>query len=141
VFHKIITVQKRILPLAVTAIITLVIFGLNCTKLDTTNLGGDVLPDVDNVNTFDTILNVNSTQGFFGDSSVIGKYDDHVLGRITNDPLFGQTTANVYMQLKPLFFPYYFGNPGDTLVGLDSIVLCLKYKGFWGDSTQLRGFL
>ncbi len=136
-FHKIITVQKRILPLALTAIITLFIFGLNCTKLDTTNIGGDVLPDVDNVNTFADTLLINSTQGFFGDSTVIGKYDDHALGQINNDPLFGRTTANVYMQLKPRFYPYYFGNPGDTLIGLDSIVLCLKYKGFWGDSAQL----
>ena len=128
--------QKRILPIAITAIILLTIFSWNCTKLDTTDIGSDLLPAVDNVNTFDTLLTINSTQGFFDDSTAIGKSDDYALGEITNDPLFGKTNANIYMQLKPPFYPYYFGNAGDTLIALDSVVLCLKYKGFWGDSMQ-----
>ncbi len=130
--------QKRILPIAITAIILFSLFSWNCTKLDTTDIGSDVLA-VDNVNTFDTLLAINSTQGFFNDSStVVGKYDDHALGAINNDPLFGKTNASIYMQLKPAFFPYYFGNSGDTLngfgAGIDSVVLCLRYTGFWGDS-------
>ncbi len=131
--------QKRILPLAITAIAIFSLFGWNCTKLDTTDIGSDVLPAVDNVNTFDTILNINSTQGFFNDSTYISKYDDHALGAINNDPLFGKTNASIFMQLKPAFYPYFFGNAGDTIngfgAGLDSVVLCLKYTGFWGDST------
>lgn len=126
--------QKRILPLVVTAVALFSMISWNCTKLDTTDLGSDLLPAVDNVHTFDTILNINTTQGFFNDSTYIGKYDDYALGAINNDPLFGKTNAHIYMQLKPPFFPYYFGNIGDTVVGLDSVVLCLKYKGFWGDS-------
>ena len=125
--------QKRILPLAITALLISLI-GWNCTKLDTTDIGSDLLPAVDNVHTFDTTLLINTTQGFFNDSTTIGKYDDHAVGSITNDPLFGRTTANIYMQLKPPFYPYYFGNPNDTLVAFDSVVLCLKYAGFWGDS-------
>ncbi len=131
--------QKRILPLAITAIAIFSIIGWNCTKLDTTDIGSDVLPAVDNVNTFDTILNINSTQGLFNDSTYISKYDDHALGAINNDPLFGKTNASIFVQLKPSFYPYFFGNAGDTIngigVGIDSVVLCLKYKGFWGDST------
>jgi hypothetical protein len=130
-------VQKRILPIAITAITFFSLFGWNCTKLDTTDIGSDLLPSVDNVNTFDTILNIISTQGFFNDSTYIGKYDDHALGSISNDPLFGTTSASIFMQLKPPFYPYYFGNIKDTLVGYDSVVLCLKYKGFWGDSASL----
>lgn len=126
--------QKRILPLAITALLISLIC-LNCTKLDTTDIGSDLLPAVDNVKTFDTTLIINTTQGYFNDSTSIGKYEDHALGRISNDPLFGTTQANVYMQLKPLFYPYYFGNAGDTIVGFDSVVLCLKYIGFWGDSS------
>ncbi|MBK7558769.1 MAG: DUF4270 family protein [Chitinophagaceae bacterium] len=126
--------QKRILPLAITAFILFSVIGFNCTKLDTTDLGSDLLPAVDNVNTFDTILNINSTQGFFNDSSYISKYDDYALGSISNDPLFGLTQASIFMQLKPPFYRFYFGDPGDTIVGLDSIVLCLKYRGFYGDS-------
>ena len=126
--------QKRILPLAVTAVLLISLFSLNCTKLDTTDIGSDQLPIVDNVNTFADTLLINSTQGYFNDSTTIGKYDDYAVGSITNDPLFGTTTANIYMQLKPAFYPYYFGNSGDTIVGFDSVVLCLKYAGFWGDS-------
>ena len=131
--------QKRILPVAIIAITFISLIGWNCTKLDTTDIGSDLLPAVDNVHTFADTLLINSTQGFFNDSTVIGKYEDHALGSITNDPLFGRTTANIYMQLKPPFYPYYFGNPGDTItgpgLGIDSVVLCLKYAGFWGDST------
>ena len=130
--------QKRIIPIALVAISIFSILGWNCTKLDTTDIGSDLLPAVDNIHTFDTILTVNSTQGFFNDSTYIGKYDDYALGTINNDPLFGKTNASVFMQLKPPFYPYYFGNTGDTLnafgAGIDSVVLCLKYKGFWGDS-------
>lgn len=127
--------QKRILPLAVTAVLLISLIGWNCTKLDTTDIGSDLLPVVDNVNTFaDTIL-INTTQGFFNDSTAVGRYDDHAVGKILNDPLFGTTTANIYMQLKPAFYPYYFGNVGDTIVGFDSVVLCMRYAGFWGDST------
>jgi hypothetical protein len=132
-------VQKRILSLAVIAILLFSLFSWNCTKLDTTDIGSDLLPAVDNVKTFDTILNINSTQGFFSDSSYISKADDYAVGAINNDPLFGRTNANIFMQLKPPFYPYYLGNSGDTIngfgAGLDSIVLCLKYNGFWGDSS------
>lgn len=130
--------QKRILPLAITAVTLISLIGWNCTKLDTTDIGSDLLPAVDNVHTFADTLTINTTQGFFNDSTIVGKFDDHAVGCINNDPLFGRTTANVYMQLKPPFYPYYFGNPGDTItgpgLGLDSVVLCLKYTGFWGDS-------
>ncbi|MEP7236398.1 MAG: DUF4270 family protein [Ferruginibacter sp.] len=126
--------HKRILPIAITAITFLTIFAWSCTKLDTTDIGSDLLPAVDNVHTFDTTLLINSTQGFFNDSTYIGKYDDYAVGSISNDPLFGLTKASIFTQFKPPFYPYYFGNAGDTLVGLDSVVLCLKYTGFWGDS-------
>ena len=130
--------QKRILPIALVAISCFSLFGWNCTKLDTTDIGSDLLPAVDNVNTFDTILNINTVQAFFNDSTYIGKYDDYAVGAINNDPLFGKTNASIFMQLKPPFYPYYFGNTGDTLngfgAGIDSVVLCLRYRGFWGDS-------
>jgi Domain of unknown function (DUF4270) len=128
-------VQKRILPVAIIAITFISLIGWNCTKLDTTDIGGDQLPAVDNVHTFDTTLLINSSQGYFNDSTTaVGIGEDHALGSIFNDPIFGRTTASVFMQVKPSFYPYYFGSSGDTIVGMDSIVLCLKYNGFWGDS-------
>ena len=132
--------QKRLFPIVTTAIIIFTIFAWSCTKLDITDLGSDLLPAVDNINTFDTVLTINSAQGFFNDSQYIGKYDDYAVGSISNDPLFGLTKASIFMQLKPKFYPFYFGNAGDTIntpdVGVDSVILCLKYKGFWGDSSM-----
>ena len=127
--------QKRILSIAATALLfSLIIVG--CSKLDTTDIGSDLLPAVDNVNTFDTLLTINTTQGIVNpDTTLISYSDDHVLGKINNDPLFGTTQANIYAQFKPTFYPYYWGNVKDTIVGFDSVVLCLSYKGFWGDST------
>ena len=132
--------QKRFLPIVITAVTLFSIFSWNCTKLDTTDLGSDLLPAVDNVHTFADTLSINTVQGIFNDTTKVYTTSDFVLGAINNDNLFGKTNASVYMQLKPTFYPFYFGNPLDTIkgsadVGLDSIVLCLKYKGFWGDST------
>jgi hypothetical protein len=128
-------VQKRILSIAIVAFLFSLIFA-GCSKLDTTDIGSDLLPAVDNVTTFDTLLTINSSQGVFNtDSTKISNADDLVLGKINNDPLFGTTKADVYAQFKPTFYPYYYGNAGDTIVGYDSVVLCLSYKGVWGDST------
>ncbi|WP_460556727.1 DUF4270 family protein [Ferruginibacter profundus] len=128
--------QKRILSIATTACLFLVFINWSCSKLDTTDIGSDLLPAVDNVNTFDTLLTINTTQGIFDqDSTIVNYSDDHVVGKIPNDPLFGATTANIYTQFKPGFYPFYYGNAKDTIVGFDSVVLCLSYKGFWGDST------
>lgn len=132
--------QKRILPIAATAILLFSLIGWNCTKLDTTDIGSDQLPAVDNVNTFEIFLPITTTQGIFNDTTKVFRSDVHALGYIGNDPMVGKTTANVFMQLKPSFYPYSFGITGDTLtgtgLGLDSIVLCLKYTGFWGDKTM-----
>lgn len=127
--------------LLINSLLLLMIAG--CTKIDTTDLGGDLIPTVDNVNTFADTLSITSSQGaFLSDSTKISRSDIHVLGNIADDPLFGETRASMYMQLKPRFYPYYYGNAGDTInpslapgTGYDSVVLCLSYRGFWGDST------
>lgn len=117
-----------------------------CTKLDTTDLGLDLIPEVDNINTFADTIDISSAQFVFNDSTKLSSTDLHVLGNIDNDPLAGSTRANIYVQLKPLSYPYYFGSKGDTInnslapgTGFDSVVLCLSYKGFWGDSTAPLG--
>ena len=121
------------------------IISWSCTKIDTTQVGADLIPAVDNVHTFADTLTVIGTQGILTpDSTRIGVNDLHVLGTINNDPLFGNTDAKIYLQTKPVFFPYYFGNNKDSIgqpfapdgTGFDSVVLCLSYKGFYGDSTK-----
>ena len=135
--------QKRILSIAITALLFFSLLNYGCSKLDTTDIGSDLLPAVDNVNTFDTLITVTATQGLFNpDTTIVNNSDDHALGKISNDPLFGTTVANIYAQFKPTSFPYYYGNANDTInpalapgTGFDSVVLCLSYKGNWGDST------
>ncbi len=133
--------QRRFLPSAFIASLIVIIAAAACTKLDTTTLASDLIA-VDNVNTFDTTLSVITSQFNTGqDSFLIGKNDNHVIGNIINDPLFGNTESAIYVQLKPTFYPFYFGNAGDTVkgissAGLDSAFVCLSYKGTWGDTTS-----
>ncbi|MEX1201826.1 MAG: DUF4270 family protein [Ferruginibacter sp.] len=129
---------KRLLPITIFGYLSIVVFNWGCTKLDTTNLGADLIPAVDNVNTFSTTLDIITTQGRFDDSFKIARSENHLLGIINGDFLFGQSKANIYLQPKPSFYPYYFGNAGDTLVMVDSVVLTLSYKGSWGDTSQLQ---
>ena len=140
IFHKIFNVPSRILTLVITGLLFFSLVNFSCSKFDTTNLGSDLLPVVDNINTFADTLSVITSQGVFNpDTTALNRTDDFVFGSV-NDPLFGQTNAGIFFQLKPSFFPYYIGGAGDTLngngAGLDSVVLCLKYRGFFGDSTM-----
>jgi hypothetical protein len=114
-----------------------------CKKLnEATELGGDLIPAVDNINTFDTsIYNIETYNDIFAllnDSTRSYAQDERFLGRITNDPIFGATDAEIYLELKPSFYPYYFQNvnipPQDSLF-IDSVVLVLDYLETYGDTT------
>jgi hypothetical protein len=131
-------VVRTKLTLAYTALIFLSLLSWQCTKIDTTSLGGGLIPAVDNVNTFDTILNVvaNNFDSIPSGKGCVTIYptDDHVLGYIGNDPYFGTTLATIYTELKPAIFPFYFdAKPSDRT--LDSVVLVLSYKRTFGDSS------
>ena len=137
--------QRRLLLAASSAAFLLIAIGISCTKLDTTTLGSDLIT-VDNVNTFADTLTVNATQGIFNDSTILQKSDNHAVGLITTDVLFGRTDARIYVQFKPTNYPFYFGNAGDTVknssfvggspnAGFDSAFICLSYKGAWGDTS------
>lgn len=136
--------QKRILPTALLAFILITLIDLSCTKLDTTTLGSDLVA-VDNVHTFaDTLSFINggisATQGiFFNDSTLVAKDENHVVGTISNDVNFGTTNASVYVQLKPISYPFVFGNTGDVKT-LDSVMLCLSFKGAYGDTSAPQTF-
>ena len=104
----------------------------SCTKIDTTEIGSGLIPPIDGVNTIDTTLEV-ITSNFIdttNSSLKVYKSDDHVIGTINNDPLFGKTTAEAYFELKPT--TYKFGFPGGTTITPDLAVLILSYKGTFG---------
>ncbi len=126
--------MRRNLLRASTLVAAIIFFNWGCTKIDTTTLGSDLIPAVDNVNTFADTLDIITTQGIFDDSTKVVYTDLHLLGSITNDPLFGKTYADMYLQLKPPFYPFTYGNRGDTITHFDSAVLCLSYQTFYGDT-------
>ena len=96
-----------------------ILFG--CTKISTTGIGSGLIPPVDAVNTRDTVLDViTKNEGF--DTVVVGISDNHALGYIGDDPVFGTTSASINFQLAPPYTPFSYGTTPDSLF-LDSVVL------------------
>ena len=114
--------------------ITLIAFlGLaSCTKIEQTTLGGDLIPVVDNINTFEMFLPVASYNVISGDSTRIAQNADHMAGGIYNDPFFGNSKATLFFQVKPFAYPFKFT---DSTKFFDSAVLVVKYVNYYGDST------
>ena len=133
---------KLVIGFAVLLFTSLINF--SCTKIDTTNIGGGLIPAIDNVNTFELIVPViaNNFDSVTQNKECATIYPgaDHVLGTISNDPYFGSTKASLYTELKPNFFPFNFaGTATGTTRTLDSIVLVLNYKRTYGDTTIPQG--
>jgi Domain of unknown function (DUF4270) len=126
------TVYRAKITLGI-SVLLITFFNWNCTKIDSTELGGGLIPVIDYVHTFDTVLTViaNNFDSASKDCNKIYPGDNHTLGYISNDPYFGTTKSIIYTELKPAFFPYNF----PSTRSLDSIVLVLSYKSSFGDST------
>lgn len=112
---------------------------VSCQKIESTTIGSGLIPPIDNVNTFDTIVNVISENVFDTSSLFISPVDNHSLGRINNDPVFGNITSIINMEVTPPYYPFYFFGTAATRK-FDSVVLVLAYKGMWGDSTKQQKF-
>jgi Domain of unknown function (DUF4270) len=131
-------VKKSYISFSFIAIIaaTVILFSA-CKKLnDSTDLGGGLIPLVDNINTFDTsisVLTYNDTLKFIHDSIRLGTADEFFLGKINNDLFFGKTDARLFLELKPANYPNVFANKFDSLF-IDSVVLVLDYAETYGDS-------
>lgn len=109
-----------------------------CKKInEATELGGDLIPVVDNITTFDTTINIDAYNELFdalSDSQRLGRSEEQFLGRINNDPLFGGTDARMFLELKPINYPYTFMNSKKDSLYLDSVVIILNYVETYGDS-------
>lgn len=138
--------KNRQLALTLGSIITgiLILFS-SCKKInEATELGGDLIPPIDNINTFDTTITVEAYNDLFTlagpailsrDSTRTDYSDEQFLGVITNgDLLFGKTDARMYFELKPPSYKHTFKNSPDSL-HIDSVVLVLDYVETYGDST------
>lgn len=100
-------------------------------------MGDDLIPAVDNVNTFETFLEADSTLYTIANDTTRFFYSDKAaLGKVV-DPVFGTTTANVYFNLSlPSYGFYPFGE--SDKVEVDSVVLSLAYAGAWGDTSAVH---
>jgi hypothetical protein len=122
-------------------------FLTSCKKInEATEIGGDLIPAVDNVNTFDTTISVETYNGLFTDltdSTRSTISDQQFLGAINNNPLFGKTEASLFFELKPATYPYSFPFRKDSTRTLDSVVLVLGVSSMYGDTNaaqQVRVF-
>ncbi len=116
----------------------------NCTKVKSTDIGVDLIPVVDNITTFDTSLEVIASTYLTPDSllPILGRNASgdpgvFLLGHISDDPLFGKTTASIYIQFKPNMLPLRFQNVTDSLF-IDSAVVCLKWLKTYGDTNAIQ---
>lgn len=109
----------------------------SCKKLnEPTELGDELLPAVDNVNTFEANFDVSTSYYPFADTTKTFPTDRLALGQIS-DPNFGTTRADMYFNLSSTVYgssgksPFY----NKASVSIDSVVLSLSYAGVYGDST------
>ena len=111
----------------------------SCKRInEATDLGEDLLPGIDGVHTFDTTLTSLQTYNHITDplkdSIRIRFTEDQILGNISGDPLFGQTNAKMFLQLKPETYPWSFSEVYDDSLYIDSVVLVLSWNGSYGDT-------
>jgi hypothetical protein len=128
------------ITLSVIASLTGLMIYSSCTKVDTTDLGNELIPAVDNVHTFETVLDVETDNFLFPDTTRLTGSSLHALGIIGDDPEFGHTDAAVYAAFNPSTYGVHpFGNK-DSLIAVDSVVLSLAYGGLYGDSNSIERF-
>lgn len=113
-------------------VLSLMISG--CTRINSTDIGGGLIPAIDGVNTKDTLLEVITDSFEDNDTANIYRSDNHVLGAISNDPLFGRTKASMFFEMKPPGYPFFFPGAKDS-IRVDSAVLILSVQSIYGDST------
>lgn len=112
-----------------------IIFG--CKKINLpTELGQDLIPEVDNIHTFDTTLEVVAYNGIFSDTSRSFITNEQFLGVISNDPVFGKTDARMYFELLPQSRVPFNNVPSKRI--LDSVVLILNYLETYGDTAAIQ---
>ena len=109
-----------------------------CTKINPTDIGTDILPAVDNVHTFDTVLRVYADNYLYNDSSIVTYGQAHALGMIADDPEFGKTEGQIYFSVVPMAAARNPFTSIDSIVGMDSVILSLAYTDIYGDSNAVQ---
>jgi hypothetical protein len=110
-----------------------------CRKInDATELGSGLIPPIDNINTFETFLDIESDNKLYNDTNKVYYTDLHALGYLSNDPEFGTTKGDSYFNVSYsnlLVHPFY---NKDSVVAIDSVVLSLAYDSYYGDTNSTQ---
>lgn len=120
---------------ALVLVLSSVIF-LSCKKInEPTELGSDLIPSVDNVNTFELSLETETDNFSLLNDTTRISYKDHFAVGILNDPEFGKTEASFYFPISSSKYGSYpFINK--DLLEIDSVILSLAYTGAYGDTAN-----
>jgi len=109
---------------------------------ETSVIKPDLIPPVDNINTFrlsaaDFAIQIQN--GYFDSLRTDDDtYPIAPVGSILNDPFFGNTDAGIYFQVAPTVDNFSF--PTD-MAAIDSAVLVLPFTTAWyGDTTSYQSF-
>ncbi|MEJ7768437.1 MAG: DUF4270 family protein, partial [Chitinophagaceae bacterium] len=123
---------------AIISFASFLFFIQSCQRIDTTDLGVGLIPAVDNVNTFEDILDISTNNLLLPDSSIVNRTENHALG-VIEDPQFGKTTASIFFDLLPTTSGTHpFVNKDSIKGNIDSVILSLDYAGLYGDSTSVE---
>lgn len=115
-----------------------VLFLCSCNKVDTTTLGGDLIPAIDNINTFEKVYTVFSDNKVFNDTTRALTGEPHALGLIENDVDFGNSSATIYSSFTPTAYRVHpFTTKRDSVI-IDSVVLSLGFTELFGDSNAVE---
>ena len=110
---------------------------ISCKKINlATDVGQGLIPEVDNIHTFDTVVEVQTYNNLFtalNDTFRTTSSYEQFLGVINNDPLFGKTDARLYFQVGAPSAKFMFPNVPSKLF-LDSVVLTVPFVETYGDS-------
>ena len=121
---------------AVAGVLISFLIASGCTKIDTTKLGAGLLPAVDNINTFDTVVNITAVNfDQLPSCDTLNRADLNVLGIISSDPYFGKTKADIFVEFKPASFPVKVAEYDAGGLIIDSAVIVLNYVYSYGDAT------
>ncbi|MFL5810407.1 MAG: DUF4270 family protein, partial [Flavisolibacter sp.] len=109
---------------------------LSCKKInEATELGSDLIPPVDNVNTFEVPLDALTNNLIYNDTTALSFFDEVAVGHL-NDPEFGTTHANGYFDIsRGSYGTYPFIAKHDS-ISVDSVILSMSYTSGYGDTSD-----
>ena len=126
-------IKKSLGLVAVGFILCSIIF-LSCKKInEATELGSDLIPSVDNVNTFELSLETETDNKPFPEKTSLVAGDVVAVGSF-NDPEFGQTEASAYFTMSSGVYSTYPFVSKEAAITIDSVILSLGYASGYGDT-------